>query len=227
MEKRLIPNIEFETVIKESDINSMLKDYSELILDKNLEDGILKEIPIISTIVSSIKFGNSVNEYFFRKKIFKFLFQLKDIPINKREQVIEKINVSEKYQNKVGETIIELLDKIETEGKPEILGKMLGAVIEEKMDYFNFLKASHIVKSIFYYDLVMLKEAYDGEYVNNYSNDSLIIAGVINLEIPNWGNQLEKSLNFDMDSYKELEEENSSRSNLSEIGKIIIEVGMK
>ena len=225
MKSNLNPDEELEKIIKNSDIGSVLKDYTETMIDKVIDNEFIKDIPLLSSIVASIKFGNSINEHFFRKKIFNFLFELRVVPQERRKKIIDKLNTSSKYQNKVGETIIEIVDKIESEEKPNILGKMFVAVLEEKINYLIFLKAAHILKSVFYYDLLDLKSNCKGEYIDNYSNDYLVIAGIINVEYSSFVDVFENNLNSNRDDYNL--NNDSVKTKLTEVGKLIIEIGMK
>ena len=218
MEENQNPNTNLELAIKNPDLKLLTKQYTELLIDGVLKDGTLKDLPIVNSIIGLINFGSSINRNIATKKIYKFLFQLNEVPEEKRKKKIEQINSSEKYQTKVGEIIFEILDKIESDGKPEIIGKLFCAVIEEKIDYLTFLKISHIIKSIFYYDLVFLKENYDGKYITKFSDDSLLVSGIVQNNA-DFVKAFETGLNSD-------EKYEQEKNTLTEIGKIIIEIGM-
>ncbi|MCT8340447.1 hypothetical protein MG296_10305 [Flavobacteriaceae bacterium TK19130] len=214
------PNKKLESVIKDSELSSLAKDYTELALDGIIDDSALKEIPLVGTVIGVVKFGNSVNEYLFAKKIYKFLFQLHKIPLEKRIQKIDQINSSKKYQSKVGEKIFELLDKIDSDGKPEILGKLFGAVIEEKIDFLNYLRAAHIIKNIFYYDLVELKSHYDGRWIHGGVTDEIYSNGIVDVDYTISMKEAENDWN------NIPREDKYPDTKLSEIGDIIINIGM-
>lgn len=227
MEKSHNSNKSLELAITNSDLKNLTKEYGELAIDGILKDGILKDIPLLGTIIGAIKFGNSINQNIATKKLYKFLFQLNKIPLEKRKQKIEEINSSKKYQSKVGEQIFELLEKIESDGKPEIIGKLFAAVIQEKIDYIKFLKASHIVKTVFYYDLIALKKTYDGKYLNDPIDDTLMTNGLVQSNV-DFVKSFEKGLNFDDDgNSKEPEEYKQEKDSLTDMGKLIVEIGMK
>ncbi len=204
MEKPENPNKKLELVIKDSDLPSLSKDFAEVAVDGILDDGILRDLPLVGAVIGVVKFGNSINKHLSAKKIYKFLFELHKIPQEDRIKKIDEINNSQKYQSSVGEMIFELLDRIESDGKPEIIGKMFAAVIEEKIDFADYLRCAHIVKNFFYYDLVTLKVGHEKGDIYTTFGDGLFDSGLI--IIGTMG-------------------ENETR--LSELGKIIIEIGMK
>ena len=204
MEKPENPNKKLELVIKDSDLPLLSKDFAEVAVDGIMDDGVLRDLPLVGGIVGAVKFGNSINKYLCAKKIYKFLFELHTIPLEQRIKKIDEINNSKKYQSSVGEMIFELLERIESDGKPEILGRMFAAVIEEKINYRDYLKCAHIVKNFFYYDLATLKNGHEKGNIYTTFGDGLFDSGLIVIGI-----------------------KGHSETTLSDLGKIIIEIGMK
>ncbi|WP_416442730.1 hypothetical protein ACH3O9_17930 [Leeuwenhoekiella sp. A16] len=219
MKKPQNPNEKLETVIKNSELPELAKDYAELAIDGIMDDGVLKDIPLVGTVIGVMKFGNSVNKHLFAKKLYKFLFQLHTIPLEKRIKKIDEINSSKKYQSSVGEMTFELLEKIESDGKPEIIGKLFKAVVEEKIDYQTYLRLAHIVKRLFYYDLVWLKDNSNGLRVNGNINDDLQTTGLIKQDMVNIYEKV-KEIN------KDRKPDVNDRS-LTYLGDILISIGMK
>ena len=138
MEQKPNPHNQLESVIKDSKLPELATEYSEILIDAILDEGVLKDMPLVGSVIGIVKFTNSIDQHFMTKKLYKFLFQLHKIPSEKRIKKIEEINSSQKYSCSVGEKILELLDKIDSEGKPEILGKLFKAVIQEKIDYLTY-----------------------------------------------------------------------------------------
>jgi hypothetical protein len=213
------PNKTLENVIKDSELPALAKDYAELAIDGILDDGVLKDVPLVGTIIGVMKFGNSVNKHLSAKKLYKFLFELHSIPLEKRIRKIEEINSSKKYQSSVGEMIFELLEKIESDSKPEIIGKLFRAVIEEKIEYQTYLRLAYIVKSMFYYDLLWIKENCNGLKVNRNFNDAIGTSGLVDQDLVN--------------TYEKVKEMNKGRMirvdarSLTYLGDMLINIGMK
>jgi len=168
-----------ESIIASNDLSTLTQEYGEIAIDGFLDDGVLKDIPLLGTAVKVASFGNSISKKLFLKKIYKFLFQLQNIPSEKRTKFISKVNDSRRFQSKIGETVFEILDRIESDGKPEIVGKLFVAVINQNLDYRDFLRLSHIVKNQFYFDLVDLKNHTEGDFIKGLEiNNSLSMSGL-------------------------------------------------
>lgn len=219
MEQLENPNKKLEDVIKDSELPALAKDYAELVIDGVMDDGVLKDLPFFGSLIGVVKFSNSINKHISTKKLYKFLFELHSIPMEKRIKKIDQINSSEKYQSTIGEQIFELLDKIESDGKPEIIGKLFKAVIEETIDYQTYLRLAHIVKRLFYFDLKLLKERTEGLRVQGRINDEVYSSGLIRQDLGN--------------VYKKVIKMNKGRKpgvndiSLTELGDILINIGMK
>lgn len=207
MKKPENPNKKLELVIKDSELPSLSKDFVEVAVDGIMDDGVLRDLPLVGSLVGMVKFGNSINKYLSAKKIYKFLFELHHIPQEQRIRKIDEINNSKKYQSSVGEMIFELLERIESDGKPEIVGKIFAAVIEEKIDFIDYLRCTHIVKNIFYYDLEKLKNEHAKGEIHTTIGDGLLDSGLIKLGT--------------------IGAKDSGGTALSGLGKIIIEIGME
>ncbi|MFG4001930.1 hypothetical protein [Flavobacterium aquidurense] len=125
-------------------------DYSELILDDFLADGILKEVPIIKTIYSIGKIGFSIKERFFVKKLFVFLqeFHNQNITPQKLNAFKAKFNSDEKYRNKVTEQLMIFTDSFLTVDKSKVLAKLFKSYIDGHFDWEYFLHLSTCLNSI-------------------------------------------------------------------------------
>lgn len=145
----------------------LLKDNVENIIDSFLEPSLLKDLPIIGNAVSILKIKDSISDRIFIKKLNNFLFSIRDIEREKIDDFYEKINTNENYKQNVGEKLIELIDRIDSEAKPQIIGNLFKAVLLQKIDYEYFLRLSNIVENSFYYDLTYLREYDRNGYVTN------------------------------------------------------------
>ena len=146
-------NIGFIDSITAENLTSLGIDGAEIILDSVLETGILKDIPIFGIIYKSAKTLKNIENIFFMKKIYNFLFEIKSISTEKRKEFILELEESIGYNQKAGETLITLLARLDHVSKPSILGKLMKAKMEENISIEIFLRLSYIIEKAFIYDL--------------------------------------------------------------------------
>jgi uncharacterized ubiquitin-like protein YukD len=142
----------FTTTIKDTNLKDISVDISEVLVDNLLEDGILKDIPIIGTILKLGKFSLNIKDHLFIKKIIYFISELKEISPKKRNQIISKIDNSSEFRIKIGEKLLYIIDKCEDHIECEYIAKFFKAFLNEKLTYSEFLRCSSILQNIFIED---------------------------------------------------------------------------
>lgn len=175
----------------ESDLSNVTSDVLESVLDEGLlGEGIIKDIPIINSLIGIGKTINSVQNYLFTKKIVTFLIGLSSINKEKRNEVISKINSDPKYNQSVGSKLLFILDNAQDHISSNLISKLFVAFIKDELTYKEFCKASLIINKVDYYDLEIFlnltNDAYGGngtegmglEEVDNF----LINAGLCSAE---------------------------------------------
>lgn len=127
------------TVIKDKELLTVTADIIETTLDAKLAAGVLKDIPFLSTIFGTYNAITSVQDKLFVKKLYTFLYELKSVSQDKRFEQIIKIEDDSKYQTKVGEKLLYIIDKAEDTDKASLIGRLFKSYLEEKIDYDVFL----------------------------------------------------------------------------------------
>lgn len=205
-------NDEIEKLIKDGNLHDVITDTTQLIT----------EIPIIGTIVKAIKFTSALQQEIFARKLRSFLYELKDIPQEKRQQKIEEINNSEKIQYSIGLVILDELQRIDINYKPTILGKLFASYINEKINLEDYLRLVYIVSNTFYLDLINLKTySSDGKYKSEALNFLITADGALvqtNFAI------IEKILE-DGDNISDDEKKELSYPVLTPLGNLFLKVG--
>lgn len=121
----------FGKSLKESIADPVI-DYLELGLDSVLEDGLLKDFPVASTVVALYKIGNSFKERHNLKKLYIFINEINK-GIVSEEKLLEyrqKFENNEKYRNQEIEYLLVLLDRYVNYDKPQMLAKVYLAYLD-------------------------------------------------------------------------------------------------
>ncbi len=168
-----------EETLEISDLTNINIDLAELTIDSLMNDGILKDLPIVSSFVGLANLGIKTREFLFLKKVLKFLTQMNSTTTEERRRFIENIEKNETYNKKVGLALMLILDKLEDLEKPEIIGKLLAACIKGEIDYKTFLKISYIVQKLFIPDLEYLRQIKEGIEIDYEKQDELYLSGLM------------------------------------------------
>ena len=138
-------------------------DMSETALDSFLEDGIIKEIPIINLIFASFKTGKQVIDYVYLKKLAAFMFGYeKALPKRMDERILKIIKNPAKLKG-LGEDIMLIIDKADKIAKAELHGKIFKLYWYDEIPPKIFLRLCHMINNSYYDDLLFL---------NNFTDDN-------------------------------------------------------
>jgi len=139
------------------------QDFAELAIDGLLIDGILKEIPIISTVRNIWKTADTINNALLIRKIISFLREFDKTKPAEREAFLDKLE-DPRFTQKVGESIIALLDRLDDHiEKPIIIAKLFSSYIREEISYSSFLWLATAVERSFIVDLKAMLDYYAGK----------------------------------------------------------------
>ncbi len=144
-------------------------DLGEPLLDAILKEGVLKEIPVFGTIYKLSNIALAIKQHFFIKKVYKFLFEIKDVDPIKRKKFIEDL---ENTGEKAGEALLLLIDRIDSIKKPKLIANLFKARVEEKISIEKFLRFSMIIERAFLYDLQKLPSF----QVNEMHSEDVVIS---------------------------------------------------
>ncbi|MBG6063542.1 hypothetical protein IWX83_003352 [Flavobacterium sp. CG_9.1] len=164
--------------LKNSDLQGVTTEWSEVFLDTLLEDGILKDIPIISSIIGIGKTGMKISEMLLMKKLLYFITQVNEIPAHEREKVISEIDNSKSYRIKVGEKLLYIINECDDHEKSEIMGKLSIAVHSRSIDWEDFLKCSLVIEKCMVKDLIWFIKSDTNSYIMKECDSA---------EFLNWG----------------------------------------
>ena len=174
---------------------------------ENLVEAIVSEIPGYNIVKNIITLPDSIERYFFEKKIVDFLSCIQDIPVNTRMKVLNKMDSSGIYRDRIGMKLLEIISRIDSDVKPEILGNLFKSFVEEKITYNRFLKLAFYIENSNNQDLLELKECNELGKIK-LSEEDFYDEKLMGLGIGTWGGN-----NSEYNGY------------LTEVGKEIVRYG--
>lgn len=171
-------------------------EYAELALDSFLDNEIIKEIPIVKSIVGIIKGGIKIREIHFAKKLLTFLKEFHSAKLDDsiRIEFQQKFKSDTKYHNSVVEQIMILNERVLEIEKSKILANLFTSHLNNKFNWNDFLSLSYCTErlnliAIDYLDEISKEEKpfYKGYSQFDDNAAFLIAAGVAQ----QWGTHLQ------------------------------------
>lgn len=184
-----------EALISDNFDNAL--DYAEIGLDAFVSSGILKEIPIVKTIVGFVKSGLKVKEIFFAKKILTFLkaFHSGKLPKDKFNKFQEDFTTDEKYRAKVMEQIMVFNDTFLQVEKSKIFANLFAAHLNGFYEWDDFINLSYCLNQLNMYgvplfdDMAKFNVPFRGALYDDTKNLHPLLSNSGTITI--WGNHLD------------------------------------
>lgn len=158
-----------------NDSNDAIGDYIELGIDSFISDGILKEIPIVKSIVSVLKVGKNIHDRNLLKQTLTFINEFNNNNISKekiKEYKTKIENNDKKREEELGRILLLLNNYIDRE-KSIMLAKIFKSYVDKKINWNEFCEFSEIINRLFIQDIQILKGIKDKDIdiMNNRENE--------------------------------------------------------
>ena len=153
----------------------VISDYLEIGIDSLMNEGILKEIPIVNTIVGVLKIGKNVHDRNLLKQTLTFINEFNNNKISHDKLKQYKITIENNHkrcEEELGRILLLLNNFIDKE-KSIMLAKIFKAYIEKIINWNEFCEYSEIINRLFIQDINLLNMIYDGRVTDTTNRGDL------------------------------------------------------
>ncbi|MGP3506552.1 hypothetical protein [Paracidovorax citrulli] len=161
-------------------VSSVGKEYLELGVDSLLESGALRDIPFVNTVVGVFNIAGSFRDQLLAKKILRFLFRLSEVPQDERIAMTEKLNADDKFAGRAGAVVIEMLDRMESNKKPELAAKIFGAYAKGVISFEELRRLLVALERVPSFDICRLDEFSRSDEGNWMKYDEALLLSFVN-----------------------------------------------
>jgi hypothetical protein len=198
--------------IASDELTGIGADIAEVGIDSVLDQGLLKDIPILGIAAKAYSAGVTISSKLFEKKVLTFLYELSKVSHVKRVNFVSKLNGNSKFARKVGENLLILIERINDMNKPALLARVFAAFIEQKIDHEMFTRLSSVIDGALVSDVVKLSTFRKMQY-STFASISLEKQGLVYLAVLDGGS-----------SDKDGNETGGNRYAISELGEILLSI---
>lgn len=178
-------------ILAGSQLGDAIFDLTEVALDQNLAEGVLKDVPIVGLIVKLARAGQSVSEELFLRKLTRFLADLNAVPIEEREKLLKQYPDTSDDQRVLGENLLLALERLDDVKKPAILARFFAAYIRSRIDYLTFTRLARALEKFNIELLPNLRWFYTREEPAVESSEEIIhelsLAGLVTVSLEGSG----------------------------------------
>lgn len=143
-----------------TECSELFSPIAELTLDSVLEDGFLKDIPLISSVISIYRIGTSLRERYGIVKLAHFVDALNRglHDEQQRKKYIKDFQSNQKTRNKELTYLLVVLDKYINLEKPRMLAKIYLSYLNSAITWIDVMKYSEVIERLLPGDVELLAE---------------------------------------------------------------------
>lgn len=173
MENRNLPYALCDSITDEA--RNAVTNILEVGLDSIFDDGLLKDVALLSTATSLYKIGHSIKERHYIKKLAEFIQALNNGLAEEAQVKVfrDRILLDQKKSKKELEYILTLVDRYISDGKSTIIAKLYLSYLDNKLNWEEFSVYSEVTDQLFMNDLVFLRKE-GNQIISEVSSDAAL-----------------------------------------------------
>jgi len=161
----------------------VLKEVSTALWEAALDDSVLGKIPVVSTLLAVRDGISAVRDCLLAGKVVRFLSGVDELRASERARVVDELAGTEARRERLGEHLLDKLDRADPFHKPKMLAKLFVAVGRGHIAASDFDRLSDMIISVFLGDLRDLALRRDVNDVAESRRFSLQAAGYLAWEV--------------------------------------------
>lgn len=122
-----------KSIIK-NELSPMAQDLAEAALDSILDEGVLKDIPIVSWLFRAKAIGYTIRDRLFLKKVGWFLYEASKLSAEERQKFSQRLVEDPDFSERCGESALLLIDKLADTDKARLMGFVFRRFIQGSID---------------------------------------------------------------------------------------------
>lgn len=186
---------QFTEIIKSKDLHDITIDLVEKVLDNDITNEVLKEIPVLKSLVTVRNIYTSYTDKLFIKKTMNVLLELADLVDNEKDELLAELD--DKDESGI-EKILMAVDRLETIKKCKVYGRLCKLKAKGEILVWDFLRLTKLIQDAYLDDLVLVTDFKKGDkkeiWEENYV--AIIALGLLFLE-PSEQMPIEKNFQYD------------------------------
>jgi hypothetical protein len=188
----------------EEHITQLATDLGEVAIDAVLDKGILKDVPLLGSVVNIAKAAASVRDRLLLRKIQAFLSPCSILTDVERAGFHERMQAEAEFKSRVEQILVLHLDRCDDFKKAEIMGAVFIGLVRGHIDLDTFYRLAYCIDRSFAGDILQLdrfpfrgqgQKGYYSPYGPVALSDLVIKMGLTDYYITNLGKTLLKLIN--------------------------------
>lgn len=168
-------------VLNEEGGKDLAIEASEFALDSLLQEGFIKDLPVIGSVAKLYSSAKAAQGYLFAQKIKRFFARVSDIPLEDRLRFTNELNNDESYKKRLSDLLPVLIDQLNDLEKAPLLANAFSGLVRQDYDLPTFQRLSHAIDKCLIDDFSYLDGLDTPRPLEGYVGDVLVSSGLAHI----------------------------------------------
>lgn len=142
---RKVSNALSATIASEH-LGSLVKDAGEVAIDAMLDNDVLKDIPVVSSLVNIVNAAKHIREHYLARKLFILVTDAGRIPKAERVAFGHRVAKDQKAKEELFELVVHVLDEIRSAERVKMVSALFAALIRGALSEASFRRLCDMVR---------------------------------------------------------------------------------
>lgn len=131
-------------VLSDEQARDAAEELGESLIKVIFSEDVAGRVPMVKSIVDAVLLARTLRDTFLERKLRKFVSGLSDISKWELQDTVSRLEADPSYSRRVGEHLVELMDRIDSHRKPLMVAAVFAAYAKRQIDVtiFNRLLAA-------------------------------------------------------------------------------------
>ncbi|WP_447905202.1 hypothetical protein [Stenotrophomonas sepilia] len=158
-------------------------DVASAVWEAALDENVLGKVPVVSAVLAVREGAAAISDRLYAAKVARFLIGVESLSASERARVVDEIAGTQAKRGRLGELLLDKLNRADPLHKPKMLADLFVAVGRRKIPASDFDRLSDMVLSVFLGDLRDLAERGSIEDVAESRRFALQASGFLAWEV--------------------------------------------
>jgi hypothetical protein len=179
----MTPAGSFMKALSAENLLPVAQDLAEVALDSALSEGVLREIPLLSTVLGIGRAAVAARDQVFASKVSRFVATVGKLSRSERARMVDELAGTDSLKERVGLAILDLLEKSDPIEKPKLIGNLFVAMGQGKIPGRDILRLSSMITGAFVEDLELLAASHEATQIEHGRRFALQANGFLISEV--------------------------------------------
>ena len=145
-------------VVSSKEATDVVAGMGEALLDQQVSAGLLRDIPVVGSLVGVVRAVGAIRDGFFMRKLARFASELGEVSDEDRYQFRQQIETDPELRSDVGENLLLMIERMDDVQKAPLAGRIFAAFLRRRVDRSQMRRLLVGLDRAFYADIVSLVE---------------------------------------------------------------------